>query len=137
MFKSSKMAKNDPALPLDKSINTINQGSSIEGNITSNGNFRFDGELKGSIESKGKVVIGPSGKVEGNITCRDADISGEVKGIIKVSELTELKATAKVDCDLYTGKLSIEPGAVFSGKCIMGNIKTAPATQVPDSLKSS
>ncbi len=122
MFKSeSKMAKNEKNLALDKSVNTINQGSTIEGNIVSNGNFRFDGELKGSIETKGKLVIGPSGKVEGNITCRDADISGVVKGTIKVTELTELKATAKLDCDLFTAKLSIEPGALFTGKCVMGS----------------
>jgi cytoskeletal protein CcmA (bactofilin family) len=67
-------------------------------------------------------VVGSTGKVEGEINCQSADISGEVKAHIKVTELLSLKANAVVSGDIHTNKLAIEPGAVFTGACKMGNL---------------
>jgi cytoskeletal protein CcmA (bactofilin family) len=68
---------------------------------------------------KGKIVVGPTGKIEGDIQCQNADFSGEVRATVKVSELLTLKETAKYSGDITTGKLAIEPGAQFSGTCTM------------------
>lgn len=120
MFKKRKnvMAKssNNEHSP---SINFLGAGTHIKGEITSDGDFRIDGALIGSISAKGKIVIGQSGKVEGEITCQHADISGEVKARMIVHELLTLKSTANITGDLYTSKLAIEPGAVFTGTCDM------------------
>ncbi len=67
-------------------------------------------------------MLGPDGKIEGDITCQNADIEGTLNGTINVKELLTLKTTAKLQGDISTGKLSIEPGAVFSGTCSMGGI---------------
>jgi cytoskeletal protein CcmA (bactofilin family) len=106
------------------SVNIIGTGTDIIGDINSNGDFRIDGFLKGTIKSAGKVVVGSTGKVEGEIICLNADISGEVKAHLKVKELLSLKASAVVSGDIVTNKLSIEPGAVFTGACSMGNQET-------------
>ena len=82
----------------------------------------MDGKLKGSINTKGKVVVGSTGMVDGDVVCDNADISGELKGKISVSELLSLKSTAKLDGDIITNKLAIEPGASFSGSCGMGGV---------------
>ncbi|NVO19765.1 MAG: polymer-forming cytoskeletal protein [Bacteroidetes bacterium] len=103
------------------SVNIIGSGTEITGDINSNGDFRIDGFLKGTIKSTGKVVVGTTGKVEGEIICQNADISGEVKAHLKVYELLSLKASAIVSGDIITNKLAIEPGAVFTGACTMGN----------------
>jgi len=103
------------------SVNIIGNGTDIIGDINSNGDFRIDGMLKGTIKSAGKVVVGSTGKVEGEIICQNADISGEVKAHLKVHELLSLKASAVVSGDIMTNKLAIEPGAVFTGACSMGN----------------
>lgn len=103
-------------------INFLGAGTTISGDIKSSGDFRIDGNLKGSINSNGKVVIGNSGKIEGEITCQNADISGEVIGKVIVHELLILKSTAKLDGDIYTSKLAIEPGAKFTGTCNMNEI---------------
>jgi cytoskeletal protein CcmA (bactofilin family) len=100
-------------------VNMIGKGTSIKGDIRSDGDFRVDGTLHGSIQSNGKIVVGVTGSIEGDITCQNADLSGQVKATIRVKELLSLKATSKVTGDVYTSKLAIEPGAKFSGTCNM------------------
>ena len=105
------------------SVNIIGAGTVIEGDIKSEGDIRVDGMLNGSLNTKGKLVLGTTGNVEGEITCQNADISGSITGKIKVAELLSLKNTSKLSGDIITNKLSIEPGANFSGSCTMaGNI---------------
>jgi cytoskeletal protein CcmA (bactofilin family) len=103
------------------SVNIIGNGTDINGNIKSNGDLRIDGFIKGTIHATGKVVVGSTGSVDGEINCQNADISGDVKAHIKVTELLSLKANAVVSGDIFTNKLAIEPGAVFTGACKMGN----------------
>ncbi|MBE0637538.1 MAG: polymer-forming cytoskeletal protein [Bacteroidales bacterium] len=116
------------------SINFIGSGTNITGDIKSNGDFRIDGNLTGSINSKGKIVIGQSGKVDGEIVCQNADISGEIRAKVIVHELLTLKATAILTGDIYTSKLAIEPGAIFTGACNMNEI---PGQIKPELLKKS
>jgi cytoskeletal protein CcmA (bactofilin family) len=104
------------------SINLIGVGTSINGEIKSNGDVRIDGTLVGSVNTKGKVVIGSTGSVEGEIFCQNADISGAIIGNITVAELLALKVTANIKGEIVTNKLSIEPGANFSGSCSMGGV---------------
>lgn len=114
------MVKN--TLPESQSVNIIGVGTLIEGDITTNGDMRIDGTLTGSINVKGKLVIGVSGSVEGEIICQNADISGTIKGKIGVAELLSLKASSKLSGDIITNKIAIEPGANFSGTCSMGGV---------------
>lgn len=101
--------------------NLIGNGTTIKGDIESTGDIRIDGKLIGSITSTGKVVIGKDGVVEGNIKCKEADISGNVKGTIDVSELSSLRATSRLEVELITKQLLIEIGSIFTGKCTMSN----------------
>ncbi|MEI6062636.1 MAG: polymer-forming cytoskeletal protein [Bacteroidota bacterium] len=107
--------------PETPSVNIIGNGTDIKGDIKTNGDLRIDGFIKGTIQATGKVVVGSTGKVEGEISCQNADISGDVKAHIKVTELLSLKSNAVVSGDIFTNKLAIEPGAVFTGACKMGN----------------
>ena len=117
------MAKSNNIEALPRNI--ISSGTTIKGEIESNGDFRVEGKLTGTIRVKGKIVIGASGDVDGEIHCANADIEGKVKAQVHVKELLALKQTAQLTGDVTTGKLSIEPGARFSGTCNMGdsNIK--------------
>jgi cytoskeletal protein CcmA (bactofilin family) len=111
------MAKNREAeMP---SINIMGSGTIVKGEINVNGDFRVDGSLIGNIQCKGKIVVGETGRIEGEIICQSADFSGEVQATVKVAELLTLKETARFSGDITTGKLAIEPGAKFSGTCMM------------------
>ncbi len=100
--------------------NHINSDTVIEGTIKARGNLRIDGTLRGNLECQGRVVIGSSGVVEGDIKCENAEIEGNIKANVMVSDLLTLKSAAKVHGDIVTKKLSIEPGATFTGSCSMG-----------------
>ena len=104
---------------LSKEQNKIAQGTSYNGDITSEGSFRIEGKVEGSIKTSGKVVIGKTGEVEGEITCENADIEGAFKGDISVNATLALRATANVNGKANIDKLSVEPGAVFNATCTM------------------
>ena len=109
----------------NQSINIISEGTKIKGDIIANGDIRIDGELLGNISAKSKLVIGPNGKIEGQIICNNIEISGYIKGKVTASELINMKSTSQIVGDISAGKLSIEPGAVFSGSCVMNGPKPA------------
>lgn len=98
----------------------IGAGTTITGDLLSNGDIRIDGILKGNLKGKSKIIIGADGVVEGNIEGLHADIMGHVTGTIKVQELLYLHGSTEVNGDIFAGKLQIEPTAVFNGKCNMG-----------------
>jgi len=98
----------------------IGAGTDITGHIQSNGDIRIDGFLKGNLLTKGKLLIGPEGIVEGDITGKQADILGKVTGSIQVKELLSLKGKAIIDGNIFAGKLQVEPTVSFNGSCHMG-----------------
>jgi cytoskeletal protein CcmA (bactofilin family) len=102
-------------------INIIGIGTQISGDVNSNSDIRVDGSLTGKLITKGKVVIGESGKVNGEINCKNSDVEGSIEGKIKVTELLSLKAKARIKGDIIAGKLAIEPGCQFSGNCDMNS----------------
>ena len=102
--------------------NVIAKNTIIVGDIKADGDFRIDGTLEGNLTIKGKVIIGVTGSVKGNIIAAVADIEGESSGSLKVEKTLTLKSTAKISGDVVVGKLSIEPGADFNATCIMTGI---------------
>ncbi len=102
--------------------NHINSNTVIEGSIKTRGSLRIDGTLRGTLECEGRVVIGSSGLIEGEIKCENAEIEGNIKANVTVTDLLTLKAKAKVQGDIVTKKLAIEPGATFTGSCSMGGV---------------
>jgi cytoskeletal protein CcmA (bactofilin family) len=107
--------------PESKLPNMIGPGTKIVGNIETNGDIRIDGNIEGNVNSKGKLVIGANGFVKGEVVCSNAEISGSLLGKLTVSDLLSFKASSKVNGDIKASKLSIEPGAIFTGTCTMGS----------------
>jgi cytoskeletal protein CcmA (bactofilin family) len=105
-------------------INLISNGTDIIGDIKSNGDIRIDGSLTGNLNTKGKVVIGTTGKVKGEVICKNSEVAGILEGKITVGQLLNLKASSKINGEIATSKLSIEPGAVFSGNCKMSDTES-------------
>ena len=103
------------------SFNTINKGCKITGQLTADGDIRIDGLIEGEVICKGKIVIGPEGQITGPIICVNAEIFGNVQGDMKVSDTLTLRGSSKINGDIKTNSLIIEPGAIFNGACSMGN----------------
>jgi len=99
--------------------NRIVEGTTLEGNIVSQADFRLDGHLIGNFTSKGRLVIGPAGSITGDVNCKTADIEGKFNGKIEVSDLLSVRSKASIKGEAVVGKLSVEPGADFSASCVM------------------
>lgn len=99
--------------------NVIAKKTVITGDIKSEGDFRIDGTLEGNLKTKGKVIIGAAGYVNGDIEALNADIEGEISGKLQVEKTLTVKAIANISGEVTVGKLSIEPGATFNASCIM------------------
>jgi cytoskeletal protein CcmA (bactofilin family) len=104
--------------------NTIAKNTSLVGDINSDGDFRVDGKIEGTIKTSGRVVIGKEGIVTGTIDCVHADIEGTFSGKLIVDQILSLKESAIISGEVTLGKLSVEPGATFNATCAMkGSVK--------------
>ncbi len=112
-----------PAGP--NAMNQFGQGTTINGDVSTEGDIRIDGKVTGNVTSKAKVVLGATGVVEGDIICQNAYIDGRVNGTIEVSELLLLSKTSHINGDIKIKKLVVEEGAKFNGKCSMGAMSVA------------
>jgi cytoskeletal protein CcmA (bactofilin family) len=83
----------------------------------------------GNLNTRGKVFIGQTGKITGEIKCKNCEVEGVIDGKITVEELLSLRSMAKLYGEIRTGKLAIEPGAIFTGKCDMGGKKEISTEQ--------
>ena len=122
--KSDGSIETAPSTPGGASL--IASGTTLKGDITSNGDIRIDGTLLGNMQCSAKVIIGANGVVEGDISGQQADIMGKITGTIKVKELLQLKGGSVVNGNLYASKLQIEPSANFNGQCHMNAAVTNP-----------
>ena len=104
--------------------NVIAKNSTFVGEITSDGDFRIDGVLEGTLKTKGRVIIGAEGFIKGTVEATNADIEGKFSGQLSVANTLTIKATSNTSGDVIVGKLSIEPGATFNATCAMkGTLK--------------
>ncbi len=116
MFSEKKKNSGNGA---SKQPNRLGKSTSVNGDITSEEDFRIDGNFEGNLTTSGKLVVGESGVLKGNISASNAEILGKVYGELIVKELLSIKSTAYIEGKVTTDKLSIEPGAVFNAVCEM------------------
>jgi len=137
MFNQKSKSDNSNDAPISIGASLIAAGTTLKGDLSSNGDIRIDGTLNGNINSTAKVVIGANGVVEGDIVGQQADIMGRVSGTIKVKELLQLKGGSIISGNLYASKLQIEPSANFNGQCHMnGNGATNETSDAKSEKKS-
>lgn len=128
MFNKNKAEEANAALRV---MNQLGQGTTLNGDLSTEGDIRIDGKVNGNVTSKAKAVVGATGVIDGNIFCQNAYIDGTVNGNIEVGELLILSKTAHVSGDIKIKKLVVEEGAKFNGKCSMGTTLLSQAAQTP------
>jgi len=99
----------------------IESSTKVKGEILSEGDFRIDGTLEGSIKIDGKVVVGKEGNIKGSVSCTNADVEGKINGNLFVSNTLSLKSSSRIDGEVIIGKLIVESGATFNATCSMNN----------------
>ena len=137
---SKKETKSNIIVPQNNShaLNSVVEGTSFEGDIKSDSDIRIDGKLTGSLDCKGKVIIGPKGAIDGDIRCQNALIEGSFSGLLSVADTLTVNQTAKIKGDINTEKLVVHSGAEFNVACSMGSSikpKAAPKKVSLDSKR--
>ena len=111
-------------------FNALTAGSKIVGNISADSDYRIDGTIEGELKCTGKVVIGEAGKIKGTVICQNAEILGLMDSKINCSQQLSLRTNAKIQGEVQTKTLVVEPGAQFNGSCSMGaNVAPAAAPE--------
>lgn len=101
-------------------VTLIGSGTVCEGNLRAEGSTRIDGEIRGDVEVKGSLIVGSTGKIEGNAKADNVFLAGEIHGDIDSTEgKTEISDTGKVIGDIKTKSIVIDENALFDGKCSM------------------
>lgn len=119
---SSKNNKTETSRVMERNI--IAKKTKFIGEVHSDGDFRIDGILEGTLITKGRVIIGSEGFIKGNVTASFADIEGKFSGKLDVSNTLTIKATAVISGEVIVNKFSVEPGATFNATCSMkGTVK--------------
>ena len=131
---ATTVAAKTTATESSNALNSLVKGTVVEGTITSENDIRVDGIIKGSLICKAKVIVGPTGFIEGEVKCQNAMIEGKISGKLRVVELLSIKETAEVTGDVTTGKLLVQPGAVFNVTCYM---KDGLSVNIPNSLSNN
>ncbi|MFK8059154.1 MAG: polymer-forming cytoskeletal protein [Polaribacter sp.] len=119
MFNSKEKSKVKSQKSKTMERNVVAKNTSIVGDIKSDGDFRIDGTLEGTLITNGRVIIGADGFIKGKVEATNADIEGKFSGELTVSNTLTIKTTADISGDVVIGKLSIEPGASFNATCAM------------------
>ena len=125
-------SENKKSLGTFSQQNTISKGTVIVGDISSNGDFRIEGNIEGNINTSGKVVVGKTGFINGSLSCENADFEGKLSGTLSVLDTLSLRASAIIEGEVEVGKLAVEPGAAFNANCSMkGTVKDLINEQTP------
>lgn len=115
------MAKREQQKSSPNSINLIANTTEFKGDLKTSSDIKFDGKFEGNLITDDRLLLGQNGYIKGDVKCKNAVISGTIEGKIIVEELIKLESTAKIQGELITSKLAIEPGAILDGNCTMSN----------------
>lgn len=110
------MAKVEPTVNVN-TVSRISAGTVIKGEIISPNDIRIDGTFEGRVQSNGRVVVGESAVIKGDIACTHIDLWGKVEGNVYVKDTLSLKEGCVMNGNLHVRRLAVELGAVFNGNC--------------------
>ena len=108
----------------DKDIQMLGPQVALEGSLVFEGTLFINGHVKGTVESgTGTIVIGESAVIHAEVFVKNANISGEVKGTVRATDLIKLHPSARLDGTINAPRIQIDPGAIVDGRCSTGTMK--------------
>ena len=119
--KQETQKQTNSGMPTTSSAScVISAGTYIEGTFKSTEDVRLDGTIVGEVKSDKRLVMGKSGKIEGNVFCNESSIKGKIEGMISVNGLLHLLNTAFIKGKIKAKKMVVDEGASYNGECLIG-----------------
>lgn len=100
-------------------LNLLSESVVVEGDIQTTKDMRIDGTLVGTVQTGGRLVLGPASKVTGGVNSPNIDIYGVVEGDVVSSGTVVLRASARIKGTIATVTMIVEAGATFNGESKM------------------
>lgn len=91
----------------------------VEGDFSSEGNILVKGTVSGNVKTGQLLTVEIGAKILAHVKAKNAVVSGEIKGNVRVLERLELFESSKVFGDITCKILAVAPGALIQGKVSM------------------
>jgi len=118
-----------PSPVSQRGLSTLSSDLQFEGGISGGGDLQIDGSIKGDVRV-GRLIVGETGAVEGNVSADYVEVRGRIVGGISGKQV-KLIATAYVDGDITAEQMSIDIGAYFQGRVLQGRREAPAPTPAP------
>ena len=100
---------------------TLGRSVFIKGTLSGSEDLTVDGHVEGRIDlPEYTLVIGPNAQIDAAIVAKSVLVFGRIAGTITAHDSVDIRTGASVEGELTCGRISIQDGAVFSGKVAMG-----------------
>ena len=105
----------NPPLAASTSLSIIAAGTTIDGDIDTDGVIRIEGRVDGAVRAGRQVLVGRQGEIRGDVTTREAVVGGKVQGAIRASERLEVQGTSTIIGDITTKAIAVVEGGKING----------------------
>jgi cytoskeletal protein CcmA (bactofilin family) len=94
----------------------IGSSTVVSGHVRGEGSLEIFGRVEGDVTVTGQIIVGPSGRVRGNISGAQLTVAGQVQGDLRGNDLVLVESGARVVGDIASPRVGIAPGALVRGQ---------------------
>src|SRR5579884_2914876 len=91
----------------------VGKTTKIVGEIYSEEELLFDGEIEGKLEVRNMLTIGVNGKVKASVKAKELVVKGSINGNVEATDRISIMNGASIVGDVKTAGIVIEDGAYF------------------------
>jgi cytoskeletal protein CcmA (bactofilin family) len=123
--------KNTMAIDVSRLAGLLAHDTCVRGDVLFAGGLRIDGRVEGNVvgspEGRGLLVLSEKGVIVGTVKVHDAVINGRVEGDLEVEHFLELQVGARVTGNITYRTMKLDCGATVDGKLVRMGEDTAGA----------
>jgi cytoskeletal protein CcmA (bactofilin family) len=109
------------SVPREAALSVIATGTTIVGELNSDGVVKVEGTVMGSVRADRQVLVAKGGRIEGDVYTREAVVGGEIRGSILADERVGVQASSIIEGDITTQRILVHEGGEVNGHVRMGN----------------
>src|SRR5271163_1324723 len=117
---------------VEGSAASIGKSVEIRGEVKGSEDLMIDGRVEGTITlTDSKLTIGPTARVDADVAARDVVILGVLNGNVTATVRVDLRKGGNLTGNIRAARLSIEEGALLSGKVELTQTEASAGRTTP------
>lgn len=113
----------------------IPEGVIIEGNVSGGTDTEISGRVDGNVTVEGRLFLGPSALVSGNVRAGACKVEGLVEGKVECDDFLELGESGRLNADVVAGKRINLAGQVYGNVTTPGVLHLAGTSTVHGDIR--